>query len=92
MPKRVLIIQGHPSPEPNHLGHALAAAYREAAGAAGHEVRQVDVGRLDFPLLRRADDWHRGELPEGLKAAQADIGWAEHLVIFFPLSVSCTSP
>jgi putative NADPH-quinone reductase len=85
MNRRILIIQGHPDPQGQHLGHALAAAYVEGAREAGHEVRTVDVAQLDFPLLRSQAEWESGALPAGLRQAQADIGWAEHLVIFFPL-------
>lgn len=85
MKKRILIIQGHPSRDQNHLGHALAAAYREAAIAAEHEVRRADVAQLEFPLLREAEDWGKGVTPEQLRPAQADIAWAEHVVVLFPL-------
>lgn len=85
MKKRILIVQGHPSREQSHLGHALAAAYREGAIAGGHEVRQADVALLDFPLLREAEDWSKGATPAALQAAQADIGWADHLVVIYPL-------
>lgn len=83
--RRILMLQGHPDPEGGHLGHALAQAYAEGALAAGHEVRTVTVARLDFPLLRSQHDWEHTPLPAGLKTAQDDIAWAQHLVIFFPL-------
>jgi putative NADPH-quinone reductase len=83
--KRILVIQGHPSRDQNHLGHALAAAYREGAVAAGHEARQADVALLEFPLLRDAEDWSKGTTPPALQAAQADIAWADHLVVIYPL-------
>jgi putative NADPH-quinone reductase len=83
--RRILIIQGHPDPAPTHLGHALAAAYAEGATGAGHEVRTVTVAALDFPLLRSAKEWEEGTLPPGLASAQADIAWANHLVLMFPL-------
>lgn len=85
MKRRILIVQGHPSREQTHLGHALAAAYREGAAAGGHEVRQVDVAMLEFPLLRDAEDWAKGTTPEALQAAQADVGWADHVVVIYPL-------
>lgn len=85
MGKRVLLIQGHPDASRAHFCHALADAYAAGAGAAGHEVRRVDVARLDFPLLRSQSEWEDGQLPAGLREAQAAIGWAEHLVLFFPL-------
>lgn len=85
MGKRILLIQGHPDPLQPHFCHALADAYAEGAAAAGHEVRRLDVASLDFPLLRSPAQWHDGDLPPGLAPAQADIRWAEHLVVFFPL-------
>lgn len=85
MSRRILIIQGHPDPDAEHLCHALAAQYRDGAASAGHEVRQVDVARLTFPLLRSQHEWEHGILPETLHDAQAGIAWAEHLALFFPL-------
>ncbi len=48
-------------------------------------MRQVDVGRLDFPLLRSQQEWEQGALPPGLREAQAAVEWANHLVLIFPL-------
>jgi len=85
MGKRIAIIQGHPSRERTHLGHALADAYDLGAEAVGHEVRRIEVALLDFPLLRTAEEWKSGAIPEGLREAQSAIGWADHLVLIFPL-------
>lgn len=65
--------------------HGLASAYAEGARTAGHEVRHIDVGTLDFPLLRSKSQWEHGPLPEVLAPAQQLILWAQHIVIFFPL-------
>lgn len=81
----ILLIQGHPDATTPHLCHALAEAYAEGARAGGHTVRQVDVARLDFELLRSQEAWEHGSLPATLQAAQDDIAWAQHLVLFFPL-------
>jgi putative NADPH-quinone reductase len=83
--RRILVLQGHPDGAAPHFGHALAASYAAAARAAGHALREVDVAQLDFPLLRSKADWEGGALPPALAAAQADIAWAEHLVLLFPL-------
>jgi putative NADPH-quinone reductase len=83
--RKVLIIQGHPDPTAQHLGHALSEAYARGASRNGHDVRTIAVARLDFPLLRSQAEWERGELPAGLRDAQAAIGWADHLALFFPL-------
>lgn len=85
MGKKITIIQGHPDPRARHFGHALAHAYSSGAVGAGHKVRQIEIAQLKFPLLRRHADWKDGGLPAGLRAAQADIAWADHLVIIFPL-------
>jgi putative NADPH-quinone reductase len=83
--KRVLVIQGHPDPTERHFGHALADAYTQGAVRAGHSVRHVDVGTLEFPLLRSKAGWDVGTLPPSLLPAQQAIAWAEHIVVFFPL-------
>ena len=83
--KRILLIQGHPDASAAHLCHALAASYAIGAEEASHTVRHVNVAALDFPLLRSQKDFEDGSLPASLTAAQDDIVWAEHMVIFFPL-------
>jgi putative NADPH-quinone reductase len=83
--QRIVLIQGHPDAVTRHLGHALEDVYAQGAEAAGHEVRRVSVARLDFPLLRSAQAWQEGTLPPSLTQAQADIAWAQHIVLFYPL-------
>ncbi|MDI1239782.1 MAG: NAD(P)H-dependent oxidoreductase [Polaromonas sp.] len=83
--RRIVLIQGHPDSTEPHLCHALAAAYTAGAQEAGHIVRIVKVAELDFPLLGSQQAWEEDPLPAGLKQAQADIRWAEHIVLFFPL-------
>ena len=83
--QRLLLIQGHPDTLTRHLCHALEDAYAQGAQAAGHEVRRVAVGQLDFPILRSQQAWEAGSLPPSLAQAQADMAWAQHLVLFFPL-------
>lgn len=82
---RIAIIQGHPDPAGGHFGHALADAYAQAATAGGHEVRRIAIAELDFPLLRAQADWQDGEAPPAIRAAQATVEWADHLVIVYPL-------
>lgn len=83
--QRIFLIQGHPDASHPHLCHALAEAYAASACEAGHLVRNINVARLDFPLLRSQQEWQDGALPAGLQQAQEDIRWAEHIVLFFPL-------
>ncbi|MBL8836227.1 MAG: NAD(P)H-dependent oxidoreductase [Alphaproteobacteria bacterium] len=85
MGKRIAIIDGHPDPEPGRFGHALAQAYAEGALAAGHEIRRVDIAALDVGFLRSARSWESDAPTPDIAAAQEAIGWAEHLVIVYPL-------
>ncbi|HKK15855.1 MAG TPA: NAD(P)H-dependent oxidoreductase [Gammaproteobacteria bacterium] len=85
MNRRIVIIQGHPDPAGNHFGHALADAYQKGAEIAGHDVKIIDVARLDFPIIRTREDWEKGEPPECIKVSQDVIAWANHLVLFYPL-------
>lgn len=81
---RIVIMDGHPDPDPGHFVHEIARTYAEAARAA-HEVRLVEIASLDFPILRKPSDWRNGATPPGLAEVQRDIGWAEHLVLCYPL-------
>lgn len=84
MAARILIVQGHPDAGQPHFCHALAQAYAEGAREAGHEVREIDIAALDFPVLRSRAEWE-GPPPPGLVQAQRDIAWCQHLVLLFPL-------
>ena len=83
--KRIVIIQGHPDPARGHFGHALAAAYAAGARRAGFGVTEIEVAQLDFPLLSSKAEFEHGAVPEAIRAAQATIDRAEHLVIFYPM-------
>ena len=83
--RRIVLIDGHPDPAGKHLVQELADAYAEGATAAGHEVRRTRIAALDFPLLRSQREWNEAEVPAALKPAQADILWAQHVVLLFPL-------
>ena len=49
MTRRITIVQGHPDPAGQHLLHAMADAYADAATAAGHQVRRIEVAKLEYP-------------------------------------------
>ena len=85
MARRITVIQGHPDPAGGHLLHAMADAYSEGATAAGHDVRRIEVARLEFPLLRTQVDFETGALPPALVQPREDMRWAEHWVFLFPL-------
>ena len=85
MPKRVLIVQGHPDDNRSHLCHALADAYADGVIESGGQTRRVHIADLNFPILRRQSDFETGQPPDALREALADIAWCEHIVIVFPL-------
>ncbi|TPJ27259.1 NAD(P)H-dependent oxidoreductase [Mesorhizobium sp. B2-7-2] len=85
MSRRILVLIGHPDPSPDRLCRALASAYAEAAEAAGHAVRKIDLASLDFPFLRTMQEFEHGSIPDSLREAADAVVWAEHLVFVFPL-------
>jgi len=85
MGQRILIIQGHPDYHVRHLCHVLAQAYADGARGAGHAVETLEPARIDFPLLRSAEEWQHGPVPAQLAAAQGAIAHAAHLVLVYPL-------
>lgn len=85
MPRRILIIQGHPDPDPARLCRALAEAYAEGAHTAGHEVTRLDLARMDIPLLRSETEFKQGQPAPQIRQAQDALLAAEHIVVIFPL-------
>jgi putative NADPH-quinone reductase len=85
MARKILVINGHPDPRPERFAAALAGAYVRGASAAGHQIRRLDVGALDFPLIRSQAEFQAGEKPASIQEAQDGVAWADHLVIIFPL-------
>jgi putative NADPH-quinone reductase len=83
MGKRILLILGHPSG--TSFCSALAERYVQSAIDAGHEVRQLRLGELDFDPVLREGYRQIQALEEALSAAQSDILWAEHLTLVYPI-------
>ncbi len=82
---RILVVQGHPDTREPHLCHKLAEAYVSGAEEGGHQVRRLELGGMDFPLLRSRAEWIGPNVPPAIARAQESVLWAEHLVILFPL-------
>ena len=83
MGKRILVILGHPSG--NSFCAALAERYTQSAMRAGHEVRRLFLGSMDFDLVLREGYQQVQPLEADLRNAQADILWAELLVLVYPI-------
>ena len=65
MGKNILIIDGHPDPDPARFCHALAAAYAEAALSAGYAVEIINLSAVELRLLRTRQDPGRRTLMPG---------------------------
>lgn len=85
MTKRILLIDAHPDPDPARFVHALATAYELAARNAGHSTRRIDLSVLSFETIRTRDQWESSHVPTDIEDAQGAIGWADHIVFFYPL-------
>ena len=85
MATRITIIDGHPDPDGARFCHALANAYAEGAAEAGHSVRRLTLAQIDVPILRSKQDWETGAPSPSIRECQEAIGWAEHLIIIYPL-------
>lgn len=85
MSRRILILDGHPDPDPVRYCHALAASYAQGAAGIGHVVHRTNLSDLDFPVLRSRSDWEDGPTPAAVLALQDQLAWAEHIVIIYPL-------
>jgi putative NADPH-quinone reductase len=85
MPKRILIIDGHPDGEGRRFVHALAETYATGAREAGHSVQTITVGALAIPPLRRNEDFQTGKPPAVVREWQRKIAWCNHLVVLYPL-------
>jgi len=88
--RKILILNGHPDPSGERFTAALASAYAAGASQGGHQVRRIDVGALEFDVLRSANEFETGEPPPDIRKAQESILWADHLVMIFPLWLGAT--
>lgn len=79
----ILIINGHPDPE--SFNHGLADAYKKGAEQSGAEVRDIQIGELDFNPNLQFGYRKRTELEPDLLRAQEALMWADHLVWVYPV-------
>lgn len=83
--KNILVLNGHPDPRGERLCSALANAYVRGASQQGHRIRRIDVGALDFPLVRTKDEFISEAAHPVIRETQEALRWADHLVILHPL-------
>jgi putative NADPH-quinone reductase len=83
MPKKILIINGHPNPE--SLNAAFAEAYKRGALQSDAEVQQINIAELHFNPNLEFGYQKRSELEPDLLNAWEKIKWADHLVWLHPV-------
>lgn len=83
MPKKILLINGHPDKE--SFNFALADAYKKGALKSGAEVKEIIIRDLNFNPNLQFGYRKRTELEPDLLDAQEKIKWAEHIVWVYPV-------
>lgn len=81
--KKILIINCHPNPD--SFNYALATAYKKGIGAGNAEIRELNIGELQFEPSLRYGYQKRMELEPDLLHARELITWADHLVWIHPV-------
>lgn len=80
-------------PRTNALGAEIAQAVVGELTQAGAPVRIHDLYAMRFnPALQQSDfeAWHAGEQPAALQPLQADVAWADLLILVYPIRLGGT--
>jgi NAD(P)H dehydrogenase (quinone) len=83
---KVAIIYAHPNPA--SFNAAIAAVVKEELGKKGAEVKCKDLYSMKWdPALSARDfeGYHKGNVPEDVKTEQADISWADAVIMIAPV-------
>jgi len=83
-PKRVLVLHGHPGRA--SLCKSLTQTYAKSARAAGHDVREHDLGLMNFDMDFGDGGYENPKpLEPELEVFVSDLEWAEHFALSTPL-------
>ena len=82
-PKKIFILLGHPD-SVDSINSRFANSYEQGARAAGHAVKRLNVGDLQFDPILHKGYRLRQNLEPDLLLVQENVKWCDHLVIFYP--------
>ncbi len=81
--RKIFLLLGHP--DKVGMCGALADSYEQGAKEAGHDVRRMNIGEMQFDPILHKGYRARQELEPDLAAFQANVMWADHFVIVHPV-------
>jgi len=87
--KNIFVLLGNPDKETFSGG--LTDQYEEAAKEAGHEVRRMNIGEMEFDPILHMGYKKIQKLEKDLVKVQDNINWADHFVVVYP-NWWCTMP
>lgn len=80
--KKIFILLGHP--DKDSFNCTLADEYQRGADEAGHEVRRLNIGDMNFDPILHHGYRETQELEPDLAAFQENVRWCEHFVVIYP--------
>lgn len=85
MADRILVIDGHPDPDPCRASHAIAAAYAQGARESGRSAYIAAITALDFSYMQTASQFSLPCPHKGIREVQSKLTDADHIVLIYPL-------
>jgi NAD(P)H dehydrogenase (quinone) len=85
--EHVLIILAHPNPD--SFNHAISKTVEARLLQKGHLVHVRDLYKMGFDPILSLEEWKRydsqsGEISQDVITEQAEIQWANHLILIYP--------
>ncbi|WP_236977727.1 NAD(P)H-dependent oxidoreductase [Membranihabitans maritimus] len=81
--KKILIINGHP--DKKSYNSALSAAYKKGVKKSNAEIKEINIGELNFNPNLQFGYRKRTELEADLIESQEKLKWADHWVLIYPV-------